>query len=82
MAEVSAFPARGGVLFDTRDDGRVLRVSWHPADHLVVLSVWRADRCVATCHLAPSDAASLIAQLASGLAALPAEPWSAPTLTG
>jgi hypothetical protein len=82
MAEVSAFPARGGVLFDTRDEGRALRVSWHPGDQLVVLSMWRADRCVATCHLAPSDAAALVAQLASGLAALPAALWSQPTLTG
>jgi hypothetical protein len=79
MTEVSALPASGGVLFDARDDGRSLRVGWHPSQHLVVLSVWRTNQCVATCQLTRADAAALVADLAAGLAASPPEPWTPPT---
>ena len=78
MAEVSALPTTGGVIFDARDDGRTLRVGWHPDDDLVVLSIWRRGVCAATCHMTRADAAALVADLAHGLAA-PAVPWSAPT---
>ena len=79
MAEVSALPAKGGVVFDARNQGRSLRVGWHPTERLVVLSIWHANRCVATCQLTRVDAASLVAELESGLADLPAEPWTTPT---
>ena len=77
MAEVNALPARGGVVFDARDEGRSLRIGWHPSERLVVLSVWHGDRCVATCQLSRADAATLVAELASGLAQ--PEPWTTPT---
>ena len=79
MVEVSALPTSGGVLFDARDNGRSLRVGWHPVDDLVVLSLWRTNRCVASCQLSRSDAAALVAELAGGLAASPTVPWTAPT---
>ena len=71
MGQISAFPAAGGVMFDLRDEGRSLRVGWHPNDGVLVLSIWRTDTCVATCRLSREDAAALIAELASGLAELP-----------
>src|SRR6266702_7391592 len=52
MTAVSVLPVVGEVLFDARDDGRALRVSWHPLDDLCVLSIWRDGRCVATFQLA------------------------------
>lgn len=69
MTEVSALPAAGGVIFDARDDGRTLRVGWHPDQDLVVLSVWRGGVCAATSHLTRNDAADLVAELARGLSA-------------
>src|SRR4051794_25279661 len=78
MAQVSALPATGGVVFDTRDDGRSLRVEWHPNDDLLVLSTWRGNSCVATCHISRTDAVALIGDLVDGLAVKPA-PWTAPT---
>lgn len=79
MTEVSALPASGGVLFDARDDGRSLRVGWHPIENLVVLSLWRANKCVATCQLSRKDAAALVTELVAGLAAIPPTPWTAPS---
>jgi hypothetical protein len=79
MTEVTALPTLGGVLFDTRDEGRWMRVGWHPKANLLVLSVWRANRCVATCQLSRADVAALVAELAAGLAATPPDPWTPPT---
>lgn len=63
------FPAAGTVLPDARGEARVLRVNWHAAEDVVVLSTWRAEQCVATVRLAPAAAAALVAALADGLAA-------------
>jgi hypothetical protein len=64
---VSAFPRRGGVQFDARNDGRALRVSAHPESGSMVLSIWRGDQCVATHHVAAADVPDLIKMLAAGL---------------
>lgn len=75
MTAVHAFPTHGDVLFDVRDDGRSLRIGWHPADGIVVLSIWRHGNCVSTCQLAGEDVPRLITRLAEGLAdSPPADP--------
>jgi hypothetical protein len=63
MTQVFAFPNNGEVLRDPRNDGRALRVAWHPEDGFVVLSIWRADRCVSTARVATEDVPALIQAL-------------------
>src|ERR687888_2124761 len=79
MTVVHAFPSHGDVFFDVRDDGRNLRLNWHPEQGIVVLSTWRHGSCIATCHILRSDVPGLIGQLVEGLAVLPSEPWTEPT---
>lgn len=79
MTVVHAFPSQGGVLFDVRDDGRALRVSWHSDQGIVVLSTWRHDSCTSTCHIARADIPVLVTELVTGLAATPDQPWAEPT---
>ena len=92
MTAVSVLPVAGDVLFDARNDGRSLRVNWHPVDDLCVLSMWRAGRCVATFQLPRSQTPALINSLVNGLAqerpasqpepAQPTpQPWTEPQLT-
>ena len=64
---VSPLPRRGGVHFDTRNDGRALRVSAHPESSSVVLSIWRGDECVATHYVAADELPELIKMLAATL---------------
>jgi hypothetical protein len=73
MAEVSAFPDRGGVVFDVRDDGRFLRYRWHPERGVGVVSLWRGDRCSGTFQIAREDLPKLIQALVGSLAAEPTE---------
>ena len=67
MADLVAFPARTGVVVDTRGEGRALRTTWHHAEGLVVLSVWRDHECVATVRVAADDVPALVDVLVSGL---------------
>lgn len=53
---------------DRRGGG--MRVSTHPEHGVVVLSLWRGDRCVGTFQLEPDEAARLAAVLAQGLASM------------
>jgi hypothetical protein len=76
MTTVTVLPAAGEVLFDARDGDRSLRVSWHPADDLCVMSIWRGGRCAATFQLARTEAPVLIDSLVEGLALHPSMPWS------
>lgn len=39
--------------------GAALRVTWHAEPDLVVLSVWRGERCVGTVRLSPDEAGRL-----------------------
>jgi hypothetical protein len=64
---VSALPRRGGIHLDARDHGRALRISAHPEAGSVVLSIWRADECLATHHVAMTDVPDLIKMLADTL---------------
>ncbi len=79
MTVLTPFPAYGDVLFDVRDDGRALRIGWHPESGIVVLSIWRHGSCVSTCQLDRADVPVLINELAEGLAVVPAPPWTEPT---
>jgi hypothetical protein len=74
MSSVSVLPVAGEVFEDARDDGRFLRVSWHPADGMCVLSIWRDAQCVASFQLARAAAADLINELVQGLVQPPTEP--------
>jgi hypothetical protein len=55
---------------DPRGGGRGVRISAHPESGVVVLSVWKADECVATARLRPTEAADLVAALSTSLAEL------------
>ena len=70
MTSVSVLPVAGEVF----EDGRFLRVSWHPADGMCVLSIWRDAQCVASFQLARAATADLINELVQGLVQPPAEP--------
>ena len=65
---VTALPARGEIFLDQRGTERALRVSWHPGVGLVVLSLWREDRCVGTFRLEAAEVPALINALVTGLA--------------
>ena len=78
---VSALPARvetfrSEMFPDTRGTERALRVSWHPEAGLVVLSLWREDRCVGTFRLEAGEVPALVNTLVTGLAAASADGWS------
>src|SRR5262245_51888103 len=62
MAELARV-AQGTWFSDRRAGDRGLRASVHEREHLVVLSTWRNDHCVATVHLTMADAGRLAQQL-------------------
>lgn len=80
MTVLTAFPAHGDVLFDVRDEGRSLRIGWHPDAGIVVFSIWRNGSCVSSHQLDRTDVPQLISLLAAGLAVRPTPAWTAPTL--
>jgi hypothetical protein len=61
-------------VWDARDRTRALRVSTHPDQGLVNLSVWRDDVCVGTVKLRPDEVSGLVSALSDGLAQLAAPP--------
>ena len=74
MAEVSPLPIRGEVVVDARGGERALRVSWHPEQGVVVLSVWRGNTCAATVQVDSAEVPHLVDVLVRGLAASAASP--------
>lgn len=69
MGDVIALPLPGALsLADVRGEHRALQVTWHERTGVFVVSIWRAGSCVASVHLAPAEAGTLIAALADGLA--------------
>jgi hypothetical protein len=60
-----ALPTRREVFLDPRDAG--LRVTWHPEQDLLVLSVWHDDRCVGTFWMPVQDVPRLSALLTAAL---------------
>ena len=79
-AEVTALPARGEIFCDQRGTDRALRVSWHREVGLVVLSLWREDRCVGTFRLQAEQVPALVNALVTGLATAPAAGQSSPSV--
>jgi len=77
-AKVTALPARGEMFLDARGTERALRVSWHPEVGLVVLSLWRENRCVGTFRLEAGEVPGLINALVTGLAAAASDGRSRP----
>lgn len=75
MTHAVVLPPAPYVLHDRRDTGRALRVTWHGAEDLFVLSIWRDELCASTFQLKRSDVPALIGALAGGLAEAPAS-WS------
>ena len=69
MAEVSPLPIRGEVVVDARGGARALRVSWHPEQGVVVLSIWRGNTCAGTVQVDPAEVPHLVDVLVRGLAA-------------
>lgn len=67
MGAVRPIPQLGGVVEDARGRGRALRVSWHPEDGLVVLSLWDGPRCTGTVRVAAADVPALLDALRIGL---------------
>jgi hypothetical protein len=75
---VIALPTHGRWAWDTRGDGRAVRVATHASVGLLNVSLWRDDICVGTVRLGPEDAATLVAGLTEGLAELAAASSPAP----
>ncbi|SNS09380.1 hypothetical protein SAMN04488107_1326 [Geodermatophilus saharensis] len=69
-----ALPKPGRWVWDARDRTRALRVSPHPEQGLLNLSLWRDDVCVGTVKLRPDEVSGLVAALSDGLARLAAPP--------
>jgi hypothetical protein len=62
-------PTRREVFLDLRGEDRALRVSWHHEAGLVVLSLWRDNRCTGTFQLAAEDVPAFVDALVRGLGA-------------
>ena len=58
-------PTRRDVFIDERGAG--LRVTWHPEQDVVVLSVWHEDRCAGTFRMPVQDVPRLSGLLAAAL---------------
>lgn len=66
-ARVHPFPSIGDVFTDSRDAGRVLRVTRHDEAGIVVLSLWRDGRCAGTFRLPLDQAGRLVHVLVDAL---------------
>lgn len=64
--QAAPLPAAGEVFADQRGDGRNLRVAWHSADGVVVLSLWRHDMCTATFRMPANELPDLLRALTDG----------------
>jgi len=71
---VIALPKPGRWVWDARDRTRALRVSPHPEQGLLNLSLWRDDVCVGTVKLRPDEVSGLVSALSDGLARLATPP--------
>lgn len=77
---VLPFPSQAHWAWDARGHDRAVRVSAHPREDVVNLSVWRDDLCVGSVRLRPAEVAALVAGLTDGLAELARRP-AAPLAT-
>jgi hypothetical protein len=65
VGNLRGLPTRRDVFIDQRGAG--LRVSWHPEQDVMVLSVWHEDRCAATFRMPVQDVPRLSGLLAATL---------------
>ena len=65
MGNVPGLPTRRDVFIDQRGAG--LRVTWHPEQDVVVLSVWHEDRCAGSFRMPIQDVPRLSGLLAATL---------------
>jgi hypothetical protein len=75
---VLPFQPRGHWAWDARGAERAVRVSPHPDENVVNLSVWRDDLCVGTVRLLPDEVSALVAGLTDGLVELSRRPAGPP----
>jgi hypothetical protein len=76
VGNLRGLPSRRDVFIDQRGVG--LRVSWHPEQDVVVLSVWHQDRCAGTFRLPIQDVPRLSGLLAATLGDWVAQASAAP----
>lgn len=67
MEPVSPLPTQREVFFDPRDEGRMLRLSFHEDLAVFVLSLWRNDTCLGTFRLAAEEAPRLVHSMVGAL---------------
>ncbi len=60
---VTPVPEHGGVVLGRDRPGRALRVSAHPEQARVVLSLWDGDLCIGTLRVAPQDVPDMVRAL-------------------
>jgi hypothetical protein len=65
VENVRGLPTRRDVFIDERGAG--LRVTWHPEQDVVVLSVWHEDRCAGTFRMPAQDVPRLSGLLVAAL---------------
>lgn len=65
---VTPLPKRGRAFLDARDDARSLRLSWHPEDHVFVISMWHGASCIATFHLEQTQLSAFLGGFVDQLA--------------
>jgi hypothetical protein len=58
---------QGAVFLDARGGDRAMRLTWHQAADVVVLSLWRGPDCTGTFRLPSADVESFIDALVDGL---------------
>jgi hypothetical protein len=71
---VIPLPRHGHWAWDLRGEGRAVRVSTHPDEGLLNVSIWREGTCVGTARLLPADVATLVSGLTDGLAEIATAP--------
>ena len=76
MGNLRGLPTRRDVFIDQRGVG--LRVTWHPEQDVVVLSVWHEDRCAGSFRLPVQDVPRLSGLLAATLGDWVARAGAAP----
>jgi hypothetical protein len=62
-----SLPVGAEFFLDARGGARALRVRWHHADGVVVLSLWRGAECTGTFRLEIDEVPLLIEALRDGL---------------
>jgi hypothetical protein len=72
----AVIPANSGLFPDARGDDRWLRVTWHPAHNVFVLSIWRNETCSATFQLDRTMSSELVADVVRSLSAPTVLTWS------